>query len=134
MPAIVASSNKAQRKIKKAKKRKKRLRCFKWGLTIVACGTAVVRDAFTAIVFITHSTPLRYTLASCTIKGITSEQPTHGLNHENWAYTSTLCKYLHEIHTAVTICDKMFSKTETSKRRSRVNLQRNACFMDTMVL
>ena len=43
---------------------KKRLRCFKWGLTIVACGTAVVRDAFTAVVFITHSTPLRYNLAS----------------------------------------------------------------------
>ena len=66
MPAIVASSNKVQRKIKQAKNRKKRkfLRCFKWGLTFVACGTAVVRDAFTAIVLTRHSTSLRYTFAS----------------------------------------------------------------------
>jgi len=44
--------------------KKKFLRCFKWGLTFVACGTAVVRDAFTAIVLTRHSTSLRYTFAS----------------------------------------------------------------------
>ena len=64
MPAIAATSNETQRKIKQAKWKKKRLRYFKWGLTVVASGTAVVRDAFTAIVFTAHSTPLRYTLAS----------------------------------------------------------------------
>jgi len=36
-----------------------------------------------------------------------------------------------EIHKALTICDRTL---ETSKRRSRVNMQRNACFTDAMIL